>query len=240
MDLLDALISWWSLDEASGDAIDSHGDNDLTETSGTIASVAGKVGNARDFEAGDTEYFTIDSNDSLSFGDEDFTIGLWLNIESKPGSTMYPLIKWRTSSPLREYYVAWATGTDRFRFAVSPDGIETTNYVTWRSAPSTGTWYFVVAWHDSVNNKLCIQVNNESPQETAYSGGCNNSTSPFRLGANSNSSPSNYYDGLIDEVFIYRRLLTEAERTWLYNSGNGRSYSNVVEVSRSGNFFAFF
>lgn len=34
-------------------------------------------------------------------------------------------------------------------------------------------------------------------------------------------------NGRIDELALYKRVLTAAERTWLYNSSKGRSYANL-------------
>ena len=35
-------------------------------------------------------------------------------------------------------------------------------------------------------------------------------------------------DGRLDQVGVWKRVLTADERTWLYNSGNGRSYTEIV------------
>jgi hypothetical protein len=37
-----------------------------------------------------------------------------------------------------------------------------------------------------------------------------------------------YTDGLIDQVGIWKRKLTSDEITYLYNSGNGRSYADFA------------
>jgi hypothetical protein len=42
------LISWWSLDEASGSRADKHGANTLTDNN-TVLSAAGKKSNAGNF-----------------------------------------------------------------------------------------------------------------------------------------------------------------------------------------------
>ena len=73
MALTDSLISYWKLDEASGNATDSHGTNTLTDTN-TVTSVAGKINTARYFTNANTEFFTLADNASLSTGDIDFTI----------------------------------------------------------------------------------------------------------------------------------------------------------------------
>jgi hypothetical protein len=87
--------------------------------------------------------------------------------------------------------------------------------------PSTGTWYFLVAHHDSVNNQIGISVNNGTTDTTATTGGVRDGTAPFRVGAFGNATSP--FDGRIDAVMIWKRLLTAAEKAYLYDSGNGRS-----------------
>jgi hypothetical protein len=227
--LLTNLVSYWKLDEASGDALDSHSTNHLTETSGTIGSTTGKIGNCRDFELGDTEYFTIADSAALSTGDIDFTLACWVNLESKTASQRQTLIsKYNTTGNQREYWLTYnpqtAPGTSNpFGFTISATGSSTVviRESTTFGTPSTGTWYFVVAWHDSVANTVNIQVNNGTVDSTSHSGGVFDGTSPFVLGAR---ETVDNLDGLLDEVGFWKRVLTSDERTALYNGGNGLAY----------------
>lgn len=231
MAVIDNLIGYWSLDEASGNALDAHGSNDLTETSGTIASATGKVGNARDFEAADTELFLHSSNADLTTGDIDFSIALWINAESLPGgSAVYDyLAKFGLSAGGQaEYLIGYNDATDRHRIVVrnAADSANVTLEAANAGAASTATWYFIVAWHDSVNNTLNIQVNNGTVDSVSHTVGVNSGTDAFAIGARSNST--SFFDGLIDEVGFWKKCLGSDERTWLYNSGNGRSYADIV------------
>lgn len=228
MALSDNLIAYWPLDEASGSAIDAHGSNDLTETSGTIASATGKVGNCRDFEADDTECFTIADNADLSMGDIDFTLQAWVNLESKSNNSTL-IGKWNFSSSLREYTLFYIAGSDRFEFRVTSDGA-TSVIVTANTfgSPSTGTWYLIHAWHDATGNLIGISVNAGTADTTSHSGGVLNGASDFNLGALESPSDGNALDGLLDEVAIWKRVLSGAERTELYNSGSGRDYAYIT------------
>lgn len=217
------LISHWKLDEASGNALDSHGSNELTETSGTIGTAAGKVGNARDLEAGDTEYFSIADNDDLSTGDVAFTLGGWVNLESKGAAR---IIASKGAGPVSdantEFQLFYSAASDRFAFAVANGTADVVVVATDFGSPSTSTWYFVLGWHDPVANKIYISVNNSTPAETALATGVNAGNADFVLGA----SPlqSLYWDGLIDEFSFWKRVLTADERTRLYNGGTGLAY----------------
>jgi RHS repeat-associated protein len=89
-----------------------------------------------------------------------------------------------------------------------------------------------VAWHDSVNNTLNIQVNNGTVSSVSYTSGAMDTTYPLSIGAHSNGSYG--FDGRIDEVVLYKRVLNSAQRSWLYNNGAGRTYSDLTLPNPSG------
>ena len=214
MALVDNLIAYWPLDEASGDALDAHGSNDLTDNN-TVGAASGKVNGARDFEFANSEYFARADNADLSTGDIDWTFACWVNAESLV-ETWNVIVRKGTEWHL--YYVA---GPNTFRFYV--DG--SSNFVASSGSLSTATWAFVVVWHDSVNNQIGISVNAGAADTNAHTTGMIDGLGPFELGGD--SSQSFYWDGLIDEVGFWKRVLTSDERTELYNAGSGRDYAYV-------------
>src|SRR6056297_1560628 len=73
LDLTPSLVSYYSLQETSGDVIDSHGTNDGTNN-GATRGVTGKINNAFDFD-GTNDY--VDTNKDFTTGDYSFSI--WVN-----------------------------------------------------------------------------------------------------------------------------------------------------------------
>jgi hypothetical protein len=226
--LLNGLVSFWKLDEASGNALDVHGSNELTANGTSIASVAGLIGNARDFERDNfDQYFSISnaSQTLLSPGDSDFTIAGWIKLESKSNFSQHELVaKFNTTGNQREYRLFYLQGDDAFRFTVSPDGsasVTDLNASTFGS-PSLGTWYFICAWHDAVNNTINISVNDGTTDSTTHSTGVFQGTADYTMG----SAPSSlsFLDGTLDHWGFWNRVLTSEERTDLYNSGSGLAY----------------
>lgn len=221
------LISWWPLDEASGARADSHGSNDLTDNN-TVGQAVGKVGNAADFVAANSEYLSRADNASLSAGDVDVSWGLWVYLDDKTAARTV-LAKFLVTGNHREYWIQYNLDTDRFQFVVSSDGGSGT-IVTLEAdnlgSPSINTWYFIVAWHDAAGNTLNIQVNNGTVDSVAHTLGIYDGTASFVLGRIGDAS-ANYHDGRLDEVFMYKKVLSADERTWLYNDGDGRSYSDL-------------
>lgn len=220
------LISWWRMEENGGTAYDSHGTNHLTETSGTIPAAAGKVGNARDFENDDSEYLEIASNASIAFNNTDFTVGAWIKLESL-ASLASVLGKGYTSTNQRGYQLWFygAAGEDVLpKFSISRDGANLFD-ATGDTVLSLDTWYFLVGWNDSVAKKVYLQINNGTPFVGSHNGYVFQNTEPLRIG-HLKGQPR-YFDGLIDEAFIFNKVLSADERTWLYNNGAGRGYSDL-------------
>lgn len=230
------LMAWWSLDESSGNRADSHGTNTLTDNN-TVGSASGKQGNAADFESANSESLSITDNASLSTGDIDFCFGGWVNLESKPGSNM--VIAAKGGGTTREWVLLWNSGADRFRFFISSDGSSASKIVDANvlGSPSTATWYFIVAWHDAGSDTINIQINNGTVDSlvTAAVAPADRAGN-FALGIETGDTA--YLDGLMDEAFFFKRVLTSDERTQLYNSGNGLNYSQLSESE--SDFFLFF
>jgi hypothetical protein len=218
--LIDDLIAFWELDEASGDALDAHGSLHLTETSGAIGAAAGKVGGCRDFEADDTEYFEIADSEEVSFGDDPLSLSLWVNFEVVSGFS-FVAGQWNWGGGTGNAYVLWRNGTS-LNFTVSHDGAGLSATVS--QSVSAGVWYFVDVWHDPAANQIGMSLNAGAATTASHSTGIHDSSRPFALGG-SVGAASAYLDGLLDQVGLWGRVKTDDERTDLYNGGNGRSYS---------------
>lgn len=221
--LLTSLISWWKLDEASGTRADSvvASGNDLTDNN-TVLFGTGKQGNAADFEQANSEWLSRVSGASLQTGDIDFTVCGWVNIESIAGG-FDPCLAKKGATASREYQVRLDSATNVFQFLVSSDG-STTTTLDYGSTFTTATWYFVIAWHDSVANTINLQVNNGVVASASYASGITAGAGNFQMSYNDWDTVG-IYDGLMDEVAFWKRVLTAAERTYLYNSGAGRTWS---------------
>jgi len=212
--LLNSLISHWRLNESSGLRLDSHGGLDLGEIN-TVASAAGKIGNAASFVAGNEESLTGGPAAALTMGDMDFTIAFWVWFDALTSTGL--AAKWATDSL---EYMAHFNGTN-LGFHVSDDGTGTNSVVN-SQAIATNTWYFFIAWHDATANTINVSVNNNTPASTAHSTGVNDGNASLFLGRNEEGLT--YLSGRVDSVSIWKRLLTAAERTQLYNAGVGLDY----------------
>lgn len=228
---LSAFRGYWNLDEASGDAVDATGrGHTLTETSGTIASAEG----GRDFEWTETEYFTKGSHADYSFGDVAFTIGAWVKLESQASIGVF-VNKNNYGINNREYKLLYNNSTDRYNFNISPDGKATSVAVAnnYGAVPDT-TQNFVVAWHDPTADKIYIQVDNGTPDETAHATGCYSGSAAFSLGCDFNGGAAvSYFDGIMWSAFVYAGVMTADERTAMYNGGTPLKWADIVKLPKT-------
>jgi RHS repeat-associated protein len=221
------LVSWWGFNEASGTRIDSHGPNHLTDNN-TVAYTSGVLGNSADFESGNSEFLELTDNSSLSSGDVDLTIAAWVKLESK-GAEEIIVSKFDAGFSNAEYALWYEAPSDRFCFRIykastnTPVGTQCANAL---GSPAVGVWYYLVGWHDASADTVNIQVNNGVINSSATTGAPEDTSSSFRIGAR-NTAEVAYFDGLIDEVAVYKRVLSDGERSWLYNGGTGRTYMDV-------------
>lgn len=120
-------------------------------------------------------------------------------------------------------------GTDNilgFRVSSSGTLYEGQVRATSFGALNTSTWYSVVAWHDT-GNSLGISVN-LSATTASYSNGVRAGSAPFVVGANSGGYAG--FDGRIDEVGFWKKVLSASERSDLYSGGSGQTVGVGFEI----------
>lgn len=220
------LVSWWALEEDSGDAADSHGTNHLTR-SGTINNADAKQGKGINFQNIKNRYLYLANNASVNFEHEDFTIGCWFKPEELYDGGDYPMPFMHKGNAYGATYYEYFLGASVSKKVILKTrggGIE------WGSVMTTGNWYFAVGWHVASENKSYLQVNNGSALSyTDTQGGGTTHVDDLRIGRNLRIGVERGIKGIVDEMFIYRRALNDDERSWLYNDGMGRAYNNLKD-----------
>ena len=215
--LTDGLAAYWHLDEAGGTRLDAAGANDLTDHN-TVTQAAGMLGNAAQFTSANSEYLSSADTAALSMAAHlDFSITAWVYPDSKPaGDNMFILGKMIDGAAGNaEYGMYWATATDNFRAYLS-DGAGITNLqATAFGAPPLSTWVFIAEWYDAAADTWNIQVDNGAVDAVANTTGSQHTANDFAMGRIPGDN-SAYWNGRIDEVGLWKRVLTADERTTLY------------------------
>ena len=228
------MISWWDLEETSGTRSDAHGSNDLTDNN-TVGSGTGVTGDtAADFERTNSEYLLKADATDFDVGDDDLSIVVWINPETLASTAGDNLFFLRLIGDNNDWsFLLRITSTDdTVRFGTH-DGT-TTNPVDASTfgGLSTGTWYMVYAYHDATANEAGISINDGTVDTVSFTGGLRTLTDEdLVVGANwfhTTLVDEKHYDGLMDSLAIWNRVLTSSEVTELYNSGNGLQYADTA------------
>ena len=236
--LLTSLEAYWSLDEAEGERVDSHSNGYNLYPYPLLDAVAGKVGNGLDFDnASDNSVRILNADmDGLVLGDEDFTWQAWVKLDTKTTDRVV-LGQWLTGSANRAYQIFYDVGTDRYQFLLAPTGTGAsvvTLSADEHGSPATGVWTHIIAWHDATANTMSISINNETADSTAVTGGAyDGSITDFYIGWSAGAGAAGHWDGVINEVAIWKKVLANGERTALYNQSDGLAYSAYGDIAEA-------
>jgi len=215
--LRESMVAYWSLNEtaSSGDVTAKDGSGkgyDLTSNN-SVLSATGKVGNGRAFVSANTEWLSVNSNADLTFPrNEDWTIAFWV-YPTGEGEGMFMA---KDISGNREFEFKKTSSEQIFLSFTTLGGA---TLASGNNVLTLNTWHFLVARQLSLatsvwrNGSLALQDTFGSNWSTA--------TTPLNIGRRAFSGANAYFDGTIDEVAIWRRALSSAEISELYNSGNG-------------------
>jgi hypothetical protein len=221
--LLNGLISHWKLNEVSGTRADSHGNSTLIQY-GTIAGVAGKIGNAAEFDSGESLYNT----DTPFSGNINPSVSFWAN-RSSILNVSYPFIcdssfGFTFSGGNLNLDGVWL---DQLNVPVVASVSAITNV-------SDGNWHFItgVANTTELGKSVSIYVdgildNIGYADVTDYGSGRIAEMPPSQIRLNGNTA-LDFGQGAekLDSVSIWQRPLTNVEILRLYNNGSGLDYQN--------------
>jgi hypothetical protein len=216
--LRQSMVAYWSLNEtaSSGDVTAKDGSGkgyDLTSNN-SVLSATGKVGNGRAFVSANSEWLSVNSNADLTFPrNQDWTIAIWV-YPTGEGEGMFMA---KDISGNREFEFK-KTGTEQIYFSFTNLGGAT--LASGNNVLTLNTWHHLVVKQES--NSTAVWRNAAlalGPQD--FGSNWTTATTPLNIGRRAFSGAFAYFDGTIDEVAIWRRALSSAEISELYNSGNG-------------------
>lgn len=219
------LVGWWKLDETTGTlASDSSGEG----FNGTLANMlgseweddSGKIKGALRFDENDSEYVTMGDVLDTASG-EDFTVSAWFKSSGNTGSIQRIVQKGGAGSA-RKFIVYINTNgvlTTQVR-----DDVGDTNTSFGLNYPTvnlyTGEWFHTVMQWDSSEGKMTVYLNGRSQitgnRANLVNADLSNSRA-FTIGATETGAQA--YDGLIDDVRFYNKILSDSEVQAIYTQG---------------------
>ncbi len=205
----EGLISHWAFDEGHGTtAYDSAGNND-----GTVYGAhwtTGQINSALIFD-GYADYVRVGDKGSLDFGtSEDFTITTWFKTLTY-GAGM--LVNKRATGREGGYdlYI------DRGMITARASDATRVFYARTTEAFNDGYWHHVAAVYDRTDViNLYVDGHYRSSSEPITLTIDVNNTEPFAIGRRYGGVSPAYFYGSIDEVRVYKRILSAEEVQQLY------------------------
>jgi hypothetical protein len=205
------LISWWALEGGSGTDLQSSNDISCTNSPATATPglVAGSS-DALDFEFDSSQYCSASDNASLNFNDT-FTITAWVKEES---SGVDKAVVQKNDASSKGYGFFVDNGQAMLRiYDSSTFGDYNSTYTM-----TPGTVYHVAATYDLTNDEAILYVYQKAVGGVATTT-LNSLKTLVNYSSSLNLSLSNYFDGVIDDVRVYNRVLRPQEIWALQSQG---------------------
>jgi hypothetical protein len=193
-------VAAFGMNQGSGASIlDATGNGHTGAISGAAWSSQGKFGSCLSFN-GSNSLVTVNSTSLLNLS-TGMTLEAWV----------FPT----TNNGTRDVLIKEGPGVDIYNLYARnwrglPEGnayVSGSNRTAEGAALAANVWTHLAATYDGSTVRLFI--NGVQVAATAFSGSIAGSTNPLRIGGN--SIWGEYFQGMIDEVRIYNRSLTQAE-----------------------------
>jgi len=232
--LLDGLVAYLPLDEASGNRADIIGGSTWLDVN-TVTSGPGPLTTAARLTAANSERLYKVSTPALTMTPGgDFTLAGWCyfnGIDTQQG------ILSKRGGTLDEYDLKLAS-TGALQWTLPGQVTGTTTAATAAARAAANAWHWLCAWWDASARILYLQVDDDDPVSAAatFTGEPTASDSPVALGS---YAAANYLDGKLAQWGIWKRVLCEAERQYLYNGGVGVTWPfDKVDLAYGATFAA--
>lgn len=222
------LVGWWTGDDTPEDIL--NGNDGTLENGATYGT--GKVESAFSFNRAAGSHVSLGNPDALKL-DGSLTIDAWVCSASVPEiddtepaesySMPYAIVtKWAQNEAFDSYGL-WLHSPDGERIELIggighpgfPDGGFTSGF---DRAIHVGEWVHVAMTYDHITGANKLYINAQVVASRTQPGGTTASDTNVLIGREDSSLPRNF-DGLIDEVEIFNRALTQEEIRGIFAAG---------------------
>lgn len=227
VDFNKSLYSWFKFDYTGENDSSSHGFN-LTQYNNPL-KIAGKFGNASHFD-GITQYYEVKESNNSQFDLPKFTISLWAERNGTGFGGSPSLIGNGNSNG---YVLSWLNNGDIVAYvATSPGSFTPSTY----NLNENNKWYHIVMVYNGTGTQLYINSTLRNSTNAIINYGTENYTLKIgRYDSTTGVPPEDYFNGSIDDVLIFNRVLNQSEVSSLYD-GQTNQYRNSFDNLAIGNY----
>lgn len=209
-------VGYWPLDETGGaTAADSvpGGAAGVLQGGAHFTHDGGAVNGAVQLDAA-TDY--VSTGAPVVHTDQSFTVSAWARLDTAPGGTGAATVLSQEGSVNSAYFLEYRSdpGGDMWElYTTSADAADRSGDSMVRSKPvaRTGEWTQLTAVYDAPAGQIRLYVDGEPAGSAARSGGFD-AAGPMLFGRGRwNGTPTNFWNGAVDEVRAYSRVLSADE-----------------------------
>jgi hypothetical protein len=214
--LLTGLVSHWTMDETTGNRVDSHGSYDMVPT-GTVGYDTGVLGNCATMATGAVNYLQCVNDAILALSLNAITLAGWIYIPTAFAANCTIFSK---GAELQLYIE-----TDGIDFNVG-DTAGGQSSIDYNVTLNADTWYFVAARIDVAGDRKAKVKVNDGDWAVAVNAiiageDVKNTTNYFRV---NRAASGTYGTCWYDSLSFWTRALQDSEIDLLYNEGAGLDY----------------
>ncbi|UCG46920.1 MAG: hypothetical protein JSU94_15640 [Phycisphaerales bacterium] len=216
---IEGLVSHWKFDEGTGTtAYDSAGDNH-----GTIHGAqwtAGRFNNALDFDGNDGVDVEGSSGaaSTLNIHDSDLTVSAWVKTRGTGGTIV------ARAKPL---YITYRLFVDTDKAGINTYRQGSGHWVlSAEEALSANTWYHLVGVFDRTRDIGQVYINGIKEAEGPMTLDPVSNDATTKIGCLLLGQAESAFDGVIDEVMIFNRALSEQQIQQLYSDDQSEPVSH--------------
>ena len=207
-----SLVAWWRMESLEGSAgvlgvVDSTGVTQTlaacTEGMDCPVIAPGKIGNAAQFD-GVTTMLSAASAPALI--DSTFTIGAWFVVGSINVDGACVMTKGLGTGIFNSWAACLDSTATPYYYTAQNTGPDTVNAL---SPVTMGQWHYIAGTWDGTTKNLWLDG---AIIATDMPGGIDFDTQSVRIGGDiDDNEPVTLLDGMVDEVRVYNRVLSDAE-----------------------------
>jgi len=226
--LTDNMLSYWRLEEASGTRFDSNTAEGVIDLGDVVSAVQvpGLVGFGARCNHTPNYLADILNRWTTEIGTGPFTVAAWINAatiasnQTPFGSGIVSTLNSEANGQFQltlnnngQIYLAYWGTVDQRRVSDSVLIV-------------TDVWFYILVTFSGGAGTFTIYRDNISFPHTNDGGQSSGWGAGTYIGRTHTGGPGNYsFDGIIDDVGLWNRVLTTQERTDLYNGGEGLPYA---------------
>ena len=216
------LMSYWHLDETSGNADDSTSNSyDLTHINTPTQGVIGKIGKAIDYDVASTEYSSNTTLLDSEYGDVSFSTWIKLDsdFDSSDGTNLFIASKTNGVSEQDTFLFRFSSNDGKVYLYVWHGGTIEVLKST-KTSWTGGTWYHLIATRNTTTGAMALYVNGSTTDGGTLAGNSGNvvagTTTDFFIATHHDIVQT--FNGVMDEFKVFNIALTQDDVNILYAS----------------------